>query len=144
VSVFFSNLCVRIPALVMCLYSCLSYVSVFLSYLSCVQSACAILCCHLWAVWLYNAFPHYLTHGTIFGKKLIENKTCFLICSTAFSETFLILGRIQRDININVQSVVILVRYYSNLYCSRDFKKILNFVKNCPKQAELLQADRQT
>jgi len=28
----------------------------------------AVLYCHLWAVWLYHIFPHYLIHGTIFGS----------------------------------------------------------------------------
>ena len=39
--------------------------------------------CHLWPVWLYNIFPHYLINGTIFGgKNVIEHKTCVLISST--------------------------------------------------------------
>jgi len=25
--------------------------------------------CHLWPVWMYHIFPHYLTNGAIFGKK---------------------------------------------------------------------------
>jgi len=69
-----------------------------------VQSTCSLLRCHLWGVWLYSAFPHYLTRCTIFGKKLTENTTCVLIFSTTFSETFLILRRIQRDITTNAQS----------------------------------------
>jgi len=27
--------------------------------------------CHLWPVCLYNIFPCYLLHSTIFGKKLL-------------------------------------------------------------------------
>jgi len=34
-----------------------------------MQSACAVLYCHLWPVWLYHIFPHYLINGTIFIKK---------------------------------------------------------------------------
>lgn len=30
---------------------------------------CATLYCHLWAVWLYHIFPHYLRSGTNFGQK---------------------------------------------------------------------------
>jgi hypothetical protein len=67
-----------------------------------MQSACAVLYCHLWAVWLYHIFPHYLIKGTIFEKKFIERKMCVLILSTVFSETFLILRRTNRDIVINV------------------------------------------
>ena len=32
-----------------------------------VEIFCAILYCHLWSVWLYHIFPHYLMNGTIFG-----------------------------------------------------------------------------
>jgi len=37
--------------------------------------------CHLWPVWLYHIFLHYLANGTIFGgwgeKKLSDMKMCF-------------------------------------------------------------------
>jgi hypothetical protein len=49
-----------------------------------MQSACAVLYCHLWPVWLYHIFPHYLINGTIFGKKFIEHKMCVLVFSTTF------------------------------------------------------------
>ena len=40
-----------------------------------MQSACAILHCHLCPVCLYYIFPHYLINGTIFwGEKHIEHK----------------------------------------------------------------------
>ena len=50
------------------------------------------------------------------GKKLTERKTCAFIFSTILSETFLILGRPERDIVINVRRSlckvpVILVRF---------------------------------
>jgi hypothetical protein len=31
---------------------------------------------HLWLGRLYDIFPHYLTKGTIFEKKIIELKMC--------------------------------------------------------------------
>jgi hypothetical protein len=42
--------------------------------------------CHLWPVWFYNIFPHYLMKGTIFkkGKKLIEHKMFVLIFCITF------------------------------------------------------------
>jgi hypothetical protein len=40
----------------------------------CHYSKCT---CHLWPVWLYHNFPHYLINGTIFGKKVIEHNMCF-------------------------------------------------------------------
>ena len=33
---------------------------------------------------LYHIFPQYLINGTIFGKKLLENKVRVLISSTTF------------------------------------------------------------
>jgi hypothetical protein len=47
-----------------------------------VQCACAILSSV--ACPTLNIFRHYLTNGTIFGKKVIEHKTCILIFSTKF------------------------------------------------------------
>ena len=32
--------------------------------------------CHLWPVWLYNIFPHYLTNGTIVWKTITEHEMC--------------------------------------------------------------------
>ena len=40
--------------------------------------------CYLWPAPLYNIFPHYLIKGTIFEKKVIEQKLCVL----SFSATF--------------------------------------------------------
>jgi len=33
------------------------------------ESACTVLYCHLWPVWLYPIVPHYLINGTIFEQK---------------------------------------------------------------------------
>ena len=49
-----------------------------------MQSACAVLYCHLWLVCLYPIFRHYLINGTIFGKKVTEHKMYVLIFSTTF------------------------------------------------------------
>jgi len=42
--------------------------------------------CHLWPVFLYHIFPHYLVNSMIIGKKVFENKTCF-DCTTCFGNT---------------------------------------------------------
>jgi hypothetical protein len=34
-------------------------------------------CCHLWPLWLYNIFPHYLMNGRIFLKPLLNIKWVF-------------------------------------------------------------------
>jgi hypothetical protein len=42
------------------------------------KSACDVLYCHLWPVWLYHIFPHYLINDKIFGgKKFLKYNVCF-------------------------------------------------------------------
>ena len=48
-----------------------------------MQSAYAVLYCHLWPVWLYHIFPHYLINGMIFGGEITEHKMCVLILYTS-------------------------------------------------------------
>jgi hypothetical protein len=67
-----------------------------------MQCACAVLYCHLWPVWFYHIFPHYLIHGTIFEKELLDIKFMLWFTPKRLSETFLIPRRIQRDIIVNV------------------------------------------
>jgi hypothetical protein len=50
----------------------------------------------MWPVRLCCIFPHYLTNGAIFEKKIIERKMYVFIFSTTSSETFLILTRNER------------------------------------------------
>jgi hypothetical protein len=57
--------------------SVLHILSVRQSYLSSVQSTCAIMQCHLWPVWIYHIFPHCHTNDTILGGKYIEYEMCF-------------------------------------------------------------------
>jgi hypothetical protein len=33
--------------------------------------------CHLWPVWFYNTFPHYLINGTILGRNYLTQNVCF-------------------------------------------------------------------
>ena len=48
--------------------------------------------CHLWPVWIYSIFPHYLINGTIFEKKKVVNLKCWLWFSLQLlPETLLIL-----------------------------------------------------
>jgi len=84
--------------------------AVIISYSECVpvslvsqhQSACAVLYCHLWPVWTYHIFLHFLTNGTIFGKKLLHTKCVFRLYLQLMFKTFLILRIIQRDMIKNV------------------------------------------
>jgi hypothetical protein len=43
-----------------------------------MQSACAVLYCHLWPVQLYHIFQYYLINGTIFGKNLFNKKRVWI------------------------------------------------------------------
>jgi hypothetical protein len=59
--------------------------------------------CHLWPVWLYHIFPHYLINRTIFEewggrKNLLNTKCMFRFSLQLLSETFLVIRRAERDI----------------------------------------------
>jgi hypothetical protein len=115
-----------------------------------MQSACAVLYCHLWLVWLYCIFPHCLINGTIFGKKLWNIKCVFWFYLQLLSETFLIPRRIGRDIIINVHRssckvAVIPVGFHWNLNFLDRFSKnpqISNFMKIRPVGAEFYEDGR--
>jgi hypothetical protein len=94
-----------------------------------------VLYCHMWPVQLHNILPHYLTNGTIFGKKDIELKMRVLFDIKVLPETFLIVRRIQLYI-INVYwcscKVQLLLLYFKETCIfSTDFQKIIkqNFMK---------------
>ena len=61
---------------------------VFFPYLSSMQSACAVLYCHLWPVRFHRNFTHCFINDTIFGGgegvEIVENKVCALVFSTTF------------------------------------------------------------
>lgn len=68
--------------------------------LSCMQSACAELHCHLCPIRLYRISSKYLVNGT-FSKEIL-NIIYIVIFSTFLSETCLIQIRIQRYFIINL------------------------------------------
>ena len=57
--------------------NCKECVPAFLPYLSGMQSARAVLYCHLWHTWFYNIFCYHLINETIFDKKIAECEKCF-------------------------------------------------------------------
>jgi hypothetical protein len=73
------------------------------NYPSC-NFSCSVLYRHLWPVWLYHIFPHYLTNGTIFGgkEKLFNLKCVFWFSLQLCLNIFFILRSIKRYIIINV------------------------------------------
>jgi hypothetical protein len=97
-----------------------------------MQSACAVLYCHLWSVRLYHIFPHYLTKGTILRKELLNMKCVFWFYLRFLSETFLALKRNQRDIiNVHwssrIKGPLFLWEFNETWISSRDFRKILKY-----------------
>jgi hypothetical protein len=68
-----------------------------------MQSACAVLFCRMCPVWLYHIFFHIISQIVRISLKVIEHKICVLIFFTKCVEKFLIVGRIQQDIIINVR-----------------------------------------
>jgi hypothetical protein len=117
-----------------------------------MQCACAILQWRLSPGRLY-IFPHYFINGTIFEGGwggVIERELCILILSATLSKTILILRRIRRDINMNVNWLscrvpVMLVRFEWNLNILDVFSKsyqISNFMKIRPVGAKLFHSER--
>jgi hypothetical protein len=89
---------------------------------------------HLWPVWLYHIFPHYLTNGTVLGKRVTAHKMC-VFYQQSLSETFLILRIIKRDMIINVytsscKAPVIFIRFEWDLIFLDIFSKISSMTFN--------------
>jgi hypothetical protein len=108
---------------------------------------------HLWTVRFYNIFPNYLSKRHDFRKKNIGTKKCvFSFSLQHLSETFLILGRTERDMNKNIywascKVPFILFRFWWNLhFLDRSSKntQISNFMKFCPLGARSFHADGRT
>jgi hypothetical protein len=85
-------------------------------------------------------------------KKLLNIKRVIWFSLQLFTETFLILRRIQRDITINIyrplcKVSVIIIIFYSSLNFLDRFRKnfeVSNVMKICRVGASLFHADRQT
>jgi hypothetical protein len=115
-----NNINTALPRQVMCVEArswnhCCSGKAINITYSQFAYPACNARApyCQLWLARLCHFFPHYLIDGTIFGQKFLEHKTRVCFFSTIFSETFLILRIIRRDINVHRSSCklpVILVR----------------------------------
>ena len=83
--------------------------------------------CHLWPVWLYLVFPHFLINSMNFGKKLLNTKCVLWFSLQLLSETVLFLKRTEWDM---IKYTHIHVKYPSVL---SDFNEtwIFNiFLKN--------------
>ena len=109
-----------------------------------MQSACAVLCGHLWRVWLSNIFPHYVRDSLVLNIKCVIWFSLQLLY-----ETFLILRRTQRYTVIVAHTysckglVVTFIRFQWNSNILDIFQKYSNtkFHQN-PSSKE--RTDRQT
>jgi hypothetical protein len=91
------------------------------TYLFSMQSACAVLYCHLWHVRLYNFFFFHIVSLTalISGKKkVVEHEMCFGFSLQLSPRIYLIQRRNQRNFAINTHRSsgnVIRIRFEWNL-----------------------------
>ena len=85
----------------------------YMSQLSSMQSACAVLYCRLWPLRLYSIFPHHVINGTIYRKKKLLNIKCVLIFSTTFVRNISHSKKIGRDMTKKNISVFMYSTCYS-------------------------------
>ena len=78
--------------MIVCLYSCRCYPACK------THLFCAALCCHVWPVWLYRVFSHYLINSTNFRNQVTNIQCVFWFSVQLFSETIHHLRRIHWDI----------------------------------------------
>ena len=79
---------------------------------------------YLCPVWLYSIVRHYVLNGMILEEKGIKRKCVFRFSLQLLSETFLILGRIQRDTILNVhRSSSKKTRYYCQSLMKLEFSQ---------------------
>ena len=113
-----------------------------------MQSAYAVLYCHLCPLWICHIFPHYLINGITFVKHVSEHKMSVLNISTTLFETFLILEEFSE---ISYMYVCLHVQYplllsdFNKVGNSRQiFEKCSNINESRPVGVELFNVDRQT
>jgi hypothetical protein len=120
-----------------------------LSYQACEGHApYYIVICPLSGSTIFSTLSHSLTAPFSWEKNVTEHKMCALTFTPTFAETFLILGRIQRDIiKVNMSSCevpVILAGFQTRIFSPYFRKKthISCSMKILQVAAELFHADR--
>ena len=83
---------------------------------------------HLWPVWCYSTFPHYLINGTIFGKNLLNIKCVFWFSLQILSEIFLIPRKLNEIWSwmyndLHVKYSLFLAKFNETWIFSTDFQK---------------------
>ena len=107
-----------------------------------VHAPCNIVICGLSG--LYNIFPHFLRNDTNFGRKFTEYEICVLIFPKHFSETFVILDKIQREAIINLLGIcanyaLSMSQFNRPKFSQKNLKKYTsNFMEAHPVGAQML------
>ena len=104
-----------------CAYTCFNYLTCKLYLL------CSTLYSHLWYVWLYHIFPHYLIKAMIFWKKIYwTQNVCFVLSKTFVLNTYHSNKNsviYHKFTYVSCKVPVILVSFQSELNFSIIFKK---------------------
>jgi hypothetical protein len=100
-----------------------------------MQCSCTVLCCHLWPVWPYHIFPHYLISGTIFGGKNVLNirKMRVSVSSTTRIWNRSHYKRIKQDVITNIhrstyKEPLVVVSFELNENTIEIFEKYSNII----------------
>lgn len=106
---------------------------------------------HLWPVWPFHIFPHYLINGTIFGKNH-WTQMCIFVSST--SSAWNIYHSVKKSLRYYHKCTQVLMQstcYFYQILIKLEFPQhilknthVSNFVKIQPVGAELFHVDRQT
>jgi hypothetical protein len=100
----------------------------YLHYLACtplIFYAALQASCHLWPVWLYHIFPHYLIHSMLFGKHLFNTECVFWFSLQILSKIFLILRWMYTG--LHVKCPLFLSHFNQTWTFLTDFQKILKY-----------------
>jgi hypothetical protein len=94
-----------------------------------MQSACAVLYCHLWRVWLCHLSTLSLKQNDFRGEGILDIKCAFWFSLQLSTKTCLLLRSTERDvINVHSSSIkypLFLSDFNESWIFSRDFRKIL-------------------
>jgi hypothetical protein len=76
----------------------------------------------------FTKFVHIAPRSAVFSEIFVEQKMCALISTQLLSETFLIVGRIQRDTIVKYKSlyvkyILFLIYFNETLIFSAEFQK---------------------
>jgi len=115
----------------------LNIMNVCLRYSACkLHNFCFLSNCHLWPVWLYKIFPHYLIKGIINGIKSWNIKCVYVISLLHVSDTYLVLRSIEQDTVIKFSEILPSLSICLTHYCCQSLQK-LSFLKRFSRSPKI-------